>query len=188
LGNNEATRSFVKLLLSARQHADSTADDSPAHLIDADGLNCLAALPDWPSRLPARCVLTPHPAEMARLCGLSIPEVVAQRWGLARAQAAAWNCTLLLKGPFTIVADPSGWMGVLPVATPALATAGSGDVMSGVIGGLLAQGLAPFHAACAGAWLHGQAGLRCEAALGLAGVIASDLLPQLPAVLHFLAD
>jgi NAD(P)H-hydrate epimerase len=200
LGNNAATRAFVAQLLPPRTpragYAPETApqpapqpapEPSPAHLIDADGLNCLAALPDWPSRLPARCVLTPHPAEMARLCGLAVSEVVAGRWDLARTQAAAWGCTVLLKGPYTVVAAPTGLLGVLPIATPALATAGSGDVMSGIIGGLLAQGLGPFAAACTGVWLHGQAGLRCEQALGRAGVIASDLLPQLPAVLQSLA-
>ena len=203
LGNNAATREFVERLLpqllpqvpvrgsghedrvGKAQEAGAT-HDSPAHLIDADGLNCLSALPDWPSRLPARCVLTPHPAEMARLCGMEVAGVVASRWALARERAAAWGCTVLLKGPYTVVAHPDGWLGVLPVATPALATAGSGDVLSGVIGGLLAQGLEPFTAACTGAFLHGQAGLRCEEEIGPAGVIASDLLTQLPAVLRSL--
>lgn len=179
LGNNQATHGFVDQLL---HHA------LPATLIDADGINCLASLPDWPERLPAHCVLTPHPAEMARLCALDVADVLARRWELACTQAAAWRCTVLLKGPYTVVADPAGWLGILPIATPALATAGSGDVMSGLIGGLLAQGLTPFQAACAGAWVHGQAGLRCEQKIGRAGVIASDLLAHLPAVLHSLVD
>ena len=97
--------------------------------------------------------------------------------------AKSWNCVVLLKGPYTVIAAPDGWLAVLPVATAALATAGSGDVLAGVIGGLLAQGLDPFRAACAGAWLHAQAGLRCAAEIGVAGVIASDLLPRLPLVI-----
>jgi hydroxyethylthiazole kinase-like uncharacterized protein yjeF len=113
----------------------------PATVIDADGLNCLAARDDWPQRLPPACVLTPHPAEMARLCGLSVAEVMADRWELARRMATTWQCIVLLKGPYTVIAAPSGELAVLPVATPALASAGSGDVLAGVIGGLLAQGI-----------------------------------------------
>jgi NAD(P)H-hydrate epimerase len=175
LGNNKATRRFVDQLL---RHP------LPAAVIDADGLNCMAELQGWPARLPAQCVLTPHPAEMARLCQLEVGEVVAQRWELARQKAAEWRCVVLLKGPYTVVAHPDGWFGVLPIATPALATAGSGDVLAGTIGGLLAQGLQPLEAASVGSWLHGMAGLACEREIGPAGVIASDLLVQLPAVLR----
>jgi NAD(P)H-hydrate epimerase len=174
LGNAPATRQLV---------ADLLARPLPPTVIDADGLNCVAQLADWPARLPAACVLTPHPAEMARLCGLPVAEVVAQRWDLARTMAASWSAVVLLKGPYTVIAAPDGWLAVLPVATAALATAGSGDVLAGVIGGLLAQGIDPFRAACAGAWLHAQAGLRCAAEVGVAGVIASDLLLRLPLVL-----
>lgn len=175
LGNNKAIRRFVDQLM---RHS------LPAAVIDADGLNCMAVLQGWASRLPAQCVLTPHPAEMARLCQVEVREVVAKRWSLARQKAADWGCVVLLKGPYTVVAHPDGWLGVLPIATPALATAGSGDVLAGTIGGLLAQGLEPLAAACVGSWLHGTAGLLCEQEIGPAGVIASDLLPRLPAVLH----
>jgi ADP-dependent NAD(P)H-hydrate dehydratase / NAD(P)H-hydrate epimerase len=175
LGNNKATRRFVDQLL---RHP------LPATVIDADGLNCMAGLPDWPARLPAKCVLTPHPAEMARLCQMEVGEVVARRWELARAKAAEWHCVILLKGPYTVVAHPDGWLGVLPIATPALATAGSGDVLAGTIGGLLAQGVEPLAAACVAAWLHGRAGLACEREIGPAGVLASDLLVHLPVLLR----
>jgi ADP-dependent NAD(P)H-hydrate dehydratase / NAD(P)H-hydrate epimerase len=175
LGNNKAIRRFVDQLM---RHS------LPATVVDADGLNCMAVLQGWASRLPAQCVLTPHPAEMARLCQVEVGEVVAQRWSLARQKAAEWGCVVLLKGPYTVVAHPEGWLGVLPIATPALATAGSGDVLAGVIGGLLAQGLEPLAAACAGSWVHGMAGILCEQEVGPAGVVASDLLPRLPAVLR----
>ena len=173
LGNTPATQRFV---------ADLLASALPATVIDADGLNCLAVRDDWPQRLPPACVLTPHPAEMARLCGLSVAEVMADRWELARRMATTWQCIVLLKGPYTVIAAPSGELAVLPVATPALASAGSGDVLAGVIGGLLAQGLTPFAAACTGAWLHGMAGVTCAEAIGVAGVAASDLLTALPRV------
>lgn len=153
----------------------------PPVVIDADGLNNLSDLPHWPARLPPQCILTPHPTEMARLCGISAQAVLAQRWTLALEKAVAWRCTVLLKGPYTVIASPDGWLAVLPVATAALATAGTGDVLAGTIGGLLAQGVEPFRAACLGAWLHGAAGLRCAERIGDAGVLASDLLPCLPA-------
>ena len=175
MGNNKATRRFVGQLL---RHP------LPPSVIDADGLNCMAALDNWPAHLPAKCVLTPHPAEMARLCQIEVGEVVARRWELARQKAAEWRCVILLKGPYTVVAHPDGWLGVLPIATPALATAGSGDVLAGTLGGLLAQGLEPLAAACVGAWLHGTAGLACEREIGPAGVVASDLLARLPVVLR----
>ncbi len=157
----------------------------PPTVIDADGLNNLAQVDDWPSLLPADCVLTPHPAEMARLCGFgSVEEVAADRWNLARERAAAWQVVVLLKGPYTVIAAPGGDLAVLPVATAALATAGTGDILAGAITGLLAQGLTPFHAACLGAWLHGRAGELCEERIGCAGVVASDLLPLLPAAMN----
>ena len=178
LGTAATTREFVKALL----HAGTF----PATIIDADGLNNLSRLPAWPRLLPPQTVLTPHPAELARLCDLSVTDVVARRWTLAREKAAAWNTVVLAKGPYTVIAAPDGKLAVLPVATPALATAGTGDVLAGIIGGLLAQGLTPFRAACVGAWLHGKAGERCAAEIGRAGVLASDLLPRLPQVIHAL--
>ena len=116
---------------------------------------------------------------MARLCNLTVGEVVANRWALARRCGREWDAVVLLKGPYTVIAEPGGAMAVLPVATPALATAGTGDVLAGTIGGLLAQGLSPFGAACLGAWLHGAAGKQCALDIGLAGALASDLLPRL---------
>ncbi len=134
LGNAPATRQLVANLL---------VQPLPPTVIDADGLNCLAQLDGWPAHLPAACILTPHPAEMGRLCGLPVAEVMARRWALATEMATTWNCVVLLKGPYTVIAAPDGWLAVLPVATAALATAGSGDVLAGVIGALLGQGLDP---------------------------------------------
>ena len=176
LGQAVTTQHFLRSLLAH--------PILPPTLIDADGLNCLAQRPKWPTLLPHETILTPHAAEMARLCQLSVAEVRAQRWALAREKAAAWNAIVLLKGPYTIIAHPDGRMAVLPVATPALATAGTGDVLAGTIVGLVAQGVAPFWAACAGAWLHGKTGERCQDEIGLAGVLASDLLPRLPRTLR----
>jgi ADP-dependent NAD(P)H-hydrate dehydratase / NAD(P)H-hydrate epimerase len=179
LGHTQATTAFVRALLGG--------GGLPATLIDADGLNCLAGMDGWHALLPEQCVLTPHPAEFARLLGVPAAEAVARRWELAREAAARWKCVLLVKGPYTVIAAPDGTLAVLPVATPALATAGTGDVLSGTIAGLLAQGVEPFAAACAGAWVHGEAGLLCEEEIGPVGPVAGDLLERLPRVLRRLS-
>jgi NAD(P)H-hydrate epimerase len=150
-------------------------------VLDADALNLLAQRADWPHLLEANMVLTPHMGEMARLCGLELPEVMAlNRLELAREKAVAWGCILLLKGAYTVVANPSGEVMVLPFANPALATAGSGDVLSGVIVALLGQGVAPFAAAVLGAYLHGLAGQLAAESIGRVGLIARDIAQHIP--------
>ncbi len=170
-------------LAKGRAHA-SAADPEALHrlptVIDADALNALAQSERWQEHLPPQAILTPHPGEMARLCGCSAREVQADRIGLARAQAAEWNAVVVLKGAYTVVAEPTGRAIVLPFANPALATAGSGDVLAGAIVGALAQGLAPFEAAVVGGYLHGLAGELARQELGEAGVVAGDLLIRLP--------
>lgn len=150
-----------------------------AWLVDADGLNLLARIPDWPRRLPPATVLTPHPGEMARLTGLDRAAIAREREGLARRYAAEWGRVLVLKGAFTVVAAPDGRLLLAPFATAALARAGTGDVLAGLIAGLLAQGLPPFEAAAAGCYLHGLAGELLEEALGRRAPIAGDLLERI---------
>ena len=171
-----------------QENASETPPSLPPLVLDADGLNCLAKLENWPELLPERVILTPHPAEMARLCGLSVEEVTANRWDLAREKAQEWGAVVLLKGPYTVIAHPDGRLAVLPIATPALATAGTGDVLAGAITGLLAQGLPLFEAACLGAWLHGRAGEICEQLVGPAGALAGDLLELLPEAMNELRE
>jgi hydroxyethylthiazole kinase-like uncharacterized protein yjeF len=175
LGTAGTTQRFVTTLLS---------HELPATVIDADGINALAKQPQALKLLPGQSVLTPHAAEFGRLCDLPVDTVLRDRWTLARDKAVTWQTVILAKGPYTVVANPAGWLAVLPIATPALATAGTGDVLAGTITGLLAQGVAPFAAACLGAWLHGMAGMQCEREIGPAGVVASDLLSRLPAVMN----
>ena len=152
-------------------------------VVDADALNLLARLPEWADRLPAQSILTPHAGEMARLTGLSVAEVNAQRIENARRWAATWGHIVLLKGPHTVIAAPDGRTAVLPFALPQLATAGSGDVLAGAIVALVAQGLAPFEAAAVGAYVHGHAGLVLSRILPVGGV-ASDILARLPEALR----
>lgn len=157
----------------------------PRLVVDADGLNALAHVDGWWQRLPAQTILTPHPGEMARLMKVD-GGLPADRWELARHMAGEWGHVLVLKGAFTVVASPDGRMLIVPFANPALATAGSGDVLAGAIAGLLGQGLAPFEAAVAGAYLHGLAGELARRDIGQAGALAGDVLARLPRALGWL--
>ncbi|MBN1887956.1 MAG: NAD(P)H-hydrate dehydratase [Thermoflexales bacterium] len=158
----------------------------PPLVVDADGLNALASIERWWEQLPAQTILTPHPGEMARLMKLDQDKErsLANRWEIASQQAAAWGHVVVLKGAFTVVASPQGRTVVLPFANPALATAGSGDVLAGAIAGLLGQGPAPFEAALCGAYLHGLAGELARREIGSAGVVAGDVLARLPQALQ----
>lgn len=179
LSQNAGTQRFVQALLTGQ----ASGRPLPPTVIDADGLNALTKIPNFHRLLPKGSVLTPHAAEFGRLLNVETSEIVALRWELALEAASLWDAVVLAKGPYTVIASPQGDLAVLPVATPALATAGTGDVLAGTIVGLLAQGIEPFGAACLGAWLHGAAGIRCAKEVGVAGVIASDLLPRLPGVI-----
>lgn len=152
----------------------------PPLVIDADGLNILAGMEDWPKRLPPASILTPHPGEMARLMGCAVGDVQADRLAVAQTQAAAWGQVVVLKGAHTVVAGPDGRTGIGPFANPGLATAGTGDVLAGTIVALRAQGLDAFEAAAAGAYLHGLAGELARAEIGAAGMVAGDVLARLP--------
>ena len=196
LGWSPGTTDFINRLLLTDSHLSPTAcpplaghsgesrNPSPPLVIDADGLNNLARCHDWPARLRAYAVLTPHPGEMATLTGRSTTDVQANRLAVAGDSSAQWGQTLLLKGAHSIVASPDGRQCILPFANPALAAGGTGDVLTGIIGGLLAQGLTPYDAARLGGYLHGTAGEEVRRAHGDAGIVASDLLPYLPTLIH----
>lgn len=154
----------------------------PPLVVDADALNLLSKMPYWWSLLPPDTIITPHPGEMARLTGLTTQEVQADRVTLAQQKAAEWKVTVLLKGAHTVVAAPDGRTTLLPFKTDALATAGSGDVLAGVIAGLLAQGVQPFEAAAAGAYIHGLAGQHA-AERNTRSVIAGDIVASIAAAL-----
>jgi len=153
-------------------------------VLDADALNLLSEHRTILPRLSPQIVLTPHPAEFARLSGLETPAVQQDRRGIASRFAKVWNKVVVLKGAGTVIAAPDGRVTLNAIATPALASGGTGDVLAGVIAGLMGQKLPPFEAAVTGVHLHGLAGMDLEASLGQAGVLASDLLPQLPRVME----
>ena len=151
-------------------------------VLDADGLNAHAGrLADLAAR-GAPTVLTPHAGELGRLLELDSSEVERERLRHVRAAAAQAAAVVVLKGDDTLIAAPAGRVAVSPGASPALATAGTGDVLTGVIAALLAQGLDAFTAAVAGVWLHAEAGREAARRLGASeGVIASDVIAALPA-------
>ncbi len=154
-------------------------------VIDADGLNLLAQRPELMAlteRPPL--LLTPHPGEMARLTGLSVPEIQSRRYEVAQDFAIRNQVVLLLKGVRTIIAAPDGRVNINSSGCDALASGGSGDVLTGLIAGLVAQGLDGFNAATLGAWLHGRAAEIAAEEYGSAGVIASDLIARLPQSRH----
>ena len=194
-GMEKETAAFLRRLLrgeesalhsplgfGARAEAMSPAESAalPPLVVDADGLRLLAQIENWPKALPREAVLTPHPGEMAALTGMDKDTLQADRIGMAQKFAAEWGHVVVLKGAFTVVASPDGRATVQPIATPALARAGTGDVLAGSIVGLLAQGVKPYEAAVAGTYLHGLAGEIAAQALGTtASVLASDVLDAL---------
>jgi ADP-dependent NAD(P)H-hydrate dehydratase / NAD(P)H-hydrate epimerase len=175
LGQDSGTLGFVRDFLFGLDNAEFDG-----LVIDADGLNNLAQVPRWWQSLPAPVVLTPHPGEFARLSGSTVRVVQADRLSSARRAAEEWGQVVVLKGANTVVADRDGETWISSFANAALASAGTGDVLAGLIGGLIAQGLKPFRAAVAAVYLHGATGEMLAAEMGSAGVLAGDLLDTLP--------
>jgi len=152
-------------------------------IIDADGLNCLGQNPKKISQASGELVLTPHPGELARIIGKSAKEIVKEPIEVARASAQRLKCILVLKGAPTVVADPDGRVFINSTGNPGMATGGMGDVLTGVIAGLIGQGMSPLDGAIAGVYLHGLAGDLAAAEMGYAGLIAGDVLHHLPKAL-----
>jgi hydroxyethylthiazole kinase-like uncharacterized protein yjeF len=205
-GRAKSTRQFVAKLFGLGVTA-RPRNPLPSVVIDADALNALAEMKEWSRRGQARFssppILTPHPGEMARLIDSSVREVQADRVGIATRNAKEWNAIVVLKGAFTVIAQPDGSATLIPFATPALATAGTGDVLAGAIAGFLAQYRSAsiksgrgdtetaiqdaFKAALVGAYVHALAGEIAANEIGLAGVVAGDLVSRLPGAIRRVA-
>ncbi len=196
--------------VAAQVPAQGAAQAAIPTVIDADGLNNLSRLPNWWQRRSGPLTLTPHPGEMATLTGQTTAAVQQDRVAAARRWAAFWQAVVVLKGACTAIANPGraapdgfepdrsgpdragpgrgepdlaaleGLVRLSPFANPGLASGGTGDVLTGIIGGLLAQGLSPFDAASCGVYLHGRAAETLTARRGNAGILASDLIDCLP--------
>lgn len=171
LGQTDNVEELIERLLEG---------ELPKSVIDGDGLNVLSKMNNWWDKLNTDVILTPHPKEMSRLTHKSVDEIQKNREHVAKTFAKKWNQVVVLKGANTVVASPAGEVKISPFANPALATAGVGDVLAGVIAGFLAQGLKPFDAACLGVYIHGLAGESLREKFGDRGGLASDLLTFLP--------
>jgi NAD(P)H-hydrate epimerase len=189
LGLEKTTAQFFRGVIDHRKNADRpfgffpTAEKAaipedpsdPAMVIDADGLKLLSQIPHWKDELQKNSIFTPHPGEMAMLTGLRVEEIQADRVGTVTKFAREWGQVVVLKGPGTLIAAPDGRCAVIPMATSALAHAGTGDVLAGIITGLRAQGLDAYSAATAGAWIHARAGMLAENKYGGRSALAGDL-------------
>ncbi len=177
LGQAESVQEFIQQVLLVEPPLRGPL------VLDADALNALARTHGWSERLQTPSVLTPHPGELSRLLRCSIADVEANRMAAAQSAAERWRHVVVLKGAYTVIAAPDGRTCISPFANPALASAGTGDVLAGVIGSLLAQGAQPYEAAVAGVYVHGSAGERVRQDIGDAGLMAGDLLSELPRVM-----
>jgi hydroxyethylthiazole kinase-like uncharacterized protein yjeF len=186
-----AAADLLRLVLTAAEEGGS-----PPAVLDAEALRTLASVGEWWTGVTRSCVLTPHAGEFARLRAGSghdpaedgdLNEDDEARARVAAAAAAEWGQVVVLKGANTVIAAPDGSVATAPFENPAMATGGTGDVLAGTIGGLLAQGLAPYDAARLGVYLHGQAGEFVRERLGDAGLLAGDLPDALPLVRKRLA-
>ena len=166
LGQGEWGRNALKIL---------QASDKPA-LWDADALNLLALNPEKRQNR----VITPHPGEAARLLGCRTAEIESDRLLAVRNLVTHYGGVAVLKGAGTLIADDQGQMAIADVGNAGMASGGMGDVLSGIIGGLLGQKLSLYDAACAGCVAHGAAADRVAARQGIRGMLASDLLPEIP--------
>lgn len=177
LGQNKEAEKSVTELMTLNFAKTET-------VIDGDGLNILSRLKDWWKKITPKTILTPHPGEMSRLTNISIDEIQKNRIDVAKNYAKKWGQIVVLKGANTVIVSPFGEeVLVSPFVNPLLATAGTGDVLSGIIAGLLAQGLEPFDAAGVGVYIHGAAGEMIKKKIGDAGMLASDLLSEIPLIL-----
>jgi NAD(P)H-hydrate epimerase len=196
-GQDQATEAFLARFLSEgsgisrgsigflqSERREQEVVSLPPCVVDADGLKLLKRIPNWPDLLPKPSVLTPHPGEMAVMTDLPKDEIQVDRVKTAMEWAERWGHVVVLKGAFTVVAAPDGRTFVLPFATPALARAGTGDVLAGAIVGFKAQGLAAYEAAVLGAYVHGRAGELAVETIGTtASVLAGDVADGLIGVM-----
>ncbi len=149
-------------------------------VVDADGINALSQHLEVLEKVNAPVVLTPHPGELSRLLSIGREEILEKRIPIAQKVASTFNLHLVLKGARTLVADPEGQVFINPTGNPGMATGGTGDVLTGMVAGLMAQGIAPLKASIAGVYLHGLAGDLAAEELGQEAMLAGDLLNKLP--------
>ena len=173
---------FVQALLVA------IADSGKPCVVDADALNAIAKDPAKFPKNGDKFVLTPHPKELSRLMGNSVAQVQEDRISSARKAATKSGCTVVIKGSRTVTATNKKMVYIKPTGNAGMATGGSGDVLSGIIGGLLAQGMPPDEAAVTGVYVHGMAGDVAASEIGEVGIVAGDISNHLPDALAHIRE
>jgi len=148
-------------------------------VLDADGLNSVAGDASTLKNFK-NLIITPHPGEFSKLTGIDIKDIQKNREKLAKKYAKEWGCIVVLKGAQTVVADPSGKASINPTGNPGMASGGVGDVLTGMIAGLIAQGASLFDSAVAGVFIHGLAADLAAESKGVHGLIASDVVDMIP--------
>lgn len=149
-------------------------------VIDADALNILSNNPEMLRKLPSTCVLTPHPGEMSRLTGIAVEDIQTNREQIAKDFSKKWNSTIVLKGNKTVVADPLGEVYINETGNPGMASAGMGDVLTGIIASFIGQDFPIFESICTAVYIHGLAGDLAAKEIGEYGIVASDLILKIP--------
>ena len=177
LGLEPSTAEFVEALFTLPDDKSKL----PPLVVDADGLKLMADIEGWDVVLPEGSVLTPHPGEMTALSGIDTKEIQSNRHTVAIDKASEWGSVLILKGAFTVIAHPDGRSALIPIATAALARAGTGDVLAGLLVGYRAQGIEAYEAAILASYVHARAGVLAAEAVGTAAsVLASDVAAAIP--------
>lgn len=174
LGINGEAVTLIKKLVNSDKFINKKL------VVDADALNVLSEVPLWYLNFKTDAIVTPHPGEMSRLTGLSVEDIQKNRKETTLKFSKLWNKTIVLKGSGTVIADPGGKIYLSPFSNPLLATAGTGDVLAGIIAGFLAQGLSLIDAAVAGVYIHGLSGEKLRDRFGDRGATAMDLVESLP--------
>ncbi len=189
IGRDKNTIQFIHEIIN------STGKGKPSSpsikiVIDADGITCLASLDNWWNKNKDICVITPHPGEMATLCNITTETVQLNRLKLVQNKSSEWGVVVVLKGAFTAIGNPNGGISINPLAWPGLASAGTGDVLSGLITGLLAQGHEPYSASQVGVYVHGISSLLAADKLDAIdrGILATDVADQIPKTIKMLLD
>jgi len=175
------------LIKEAIRHHKAVICEKPM-VLDADALNIIAENPAILKSAKAPVIITPHPAEMGRLCGRTAKEVNQSREQTARQFTEAYGVITVLKGKDTVIAAPGGKVLCNPTGNSGMATGGSGDVLAGMCGSLLAQGAEPFQCAAAAVYLHGLAGDFAARRLGKASMLPTDIIAEIPNALQALTQ
>jgi NAD(P)H-hydrate epimerase len=160
----------------------------PQLVLDADGLNMLSKISNWWDKIPVNTILTPHPKEMSRLTRLPVSEIQSDRLNVAKRFSEQWGVIVVLKGANTVICDPNGSSIISPFANPILSSAGTGDVLAGLIAGFIGQGSNPLEASSLGVYIHGKTAESVSLQIGSSGLLATELANNVPFTIKYLRN